>query len=173
MSVSPTSPVSIFTPTATPSTTGSSATSATVNYNQFLQLLVAELKNQDPTSPNDPTQYMSQLASFSAVGQQIQTNTTLGAMLTSQSLTQAEKMVGKQVTSADGKTTGIINSVSLSNTGAIQATLSNGTVVALTSGSSQGTWTTLSDGNSFNLPVGVSFGTTSSSPSSSSSSSSS
>ena len=31
----------------------------------FLQLLVAQLKHQDPTSPQDPTQFVSQLAQFS------------------------------------------------------------------------------------------------------------
>jgi flagellar basal-body rod modification protein FlgD len=33
----------------------------------FLQLLVAQMKNQDPTKPADPTEYLSQLAQFSTV----------------------------------------------------------------------------------------------------------
>ena len=80
-----------------------------MNYNQFLQLLVAELQHQDPTSPTDPTQYMSQLASFSTVEQQVQTNSTLDALLSA----QASTMIGKSVTSADGKTSGIVVSVEL------------------------------------------------------------
>lgn len=69
--------------TSTTSTSASSAASATtVDYNSFLKLLVAELQNQDPTSPADPTQYMSQLASFSAVGQTVQTNTKLDTLST-------------------------------------------------------------------------------------------
>ena len=56
------------------------AASATLNYNQFLQLLMTEMKNQDPTQPMDPTQQLSQLASFSAVEQQVQTNTTLTSL---------------------------------------------------------------------------------------------
>ena len=88
----------------TPSTNNVAAQSATVNYNQFLQLLVAELQNQDPTSPTDPTQYMSQLASFSSVEQQIQTNSKLDNMLTSSALTQAESMIGQTITSPDGST---------------------------------------------------------------------
>jgi flagellar basal-body rod modification protein FlgD len=114
---------------------------------------------------------MSQLASFSAVGQQIQTNTTLGTMLASQTLTQAEQMIGQQVTSADGKTSGTVASVSLTSGGVIAATLNDGTQVALTTGSTVDTNTTLSDGTLFQLPAGVTFGMPPSSSSSSSSNS--
>jgi len=37
--------------------------------NMFLQLLVAQLQNQDPTSPMDPTQFVSQLAQFSELSE--------------------------------------------------------------------------------------------------------
>jgi flagellar basal-body rod modification protein FlgD len=37
----------------------------------FLQLLVAQLKNQDPTTPSDPTQFVAQLAQFSQLEQTI------------------------------------------------------------------------------------------------------
>lgn len=99
----------------------------TVNYNQFLQLLVAELQHQDPTSPTDPTQYMSQLASFSTVEQQVQTNSTLDALLSA----QASTMIGKSVTSADGTISGIVVSVELSTGGGAVATLKDGSKVTL------------------------------------------
>jgi flagellar basal-body rod modification protein FlgD len=105
------------------------AASATVDYNQFLQLLVAELSNQDPTSPTDPTQYMSQLASFSSVEQQVQTNSTLDALLTA----QAGRLVGQTVTSADGSTRGVVASIQISVGGAV-ATLQDGSTVTLGSG---------------------------------------
>ena len=42
--------------TASSSSTNSSAgVNGTLNYNEFLNLLVAQLKNQDPTNPADPT----------------------------------------------------------------------------------------------------------------------
>lgn len=156
MTVSPTSSATAVSPT--PSTTNAAAQAATVNYNQFLQLLVAELKNQDPTSPTNPTQYMSQLASFSSVEQQIQTNSKLDTMLTSSALSQAEALIGQTITSADGATTGTVASVTLSAGGAVNATLSNGNTVALTSGSSAATNTTLSNGSTFSLPAGVKVG---------------
>ena len=46
--------------------------------NMFLQLLVTQLKNQDPLNPSDGTQFLSQLAQFSSLEQltQISTNTS-------------------------------------------------------------------------------------------------
>ena len=111
---------------SSPASSTSSAT-ATVNYDQFLQLLVAELQHQDPTSPTDLTQYMSQLASFSTVEQQVQTNSTLDALLSA----QASNIIGKTVTSADGNTTGIVVSVKLSAGGGAIATLKDGSTVTL------------------------------------------
>jgi len=123
---------SIASASAVLSSAASSASSAsspapTVNYNQFLQLLVAELQHQDPTSPTDPTQYMSQLASFSTVEQQVQTNSTLDALLSA----QASNIIGKTVTSADGNTSGIVVSVKLSAGGGAVATLKDGRTVTM------------------------------------------
>lgn len=44
----------------------------------FLQLLVAQIKNQNPLNPTDGTQFMSQLAQFSSLEQLISLNTTVG-----------------------------------------------------------------------------------------------
>jgi len=122
------------TPAATASsTTNSAAQAATINYNQFLQLLIAELKNQDPTNPLDPTQQVSQLASFSAVEQQVRTNATLNTLLNNSYLAQAESAIGRTVASADGAVSGTIASVSVSSSGAT-ATLTDGRTVTLDSG---------------------------------------
>src|SRR5271157_4553865 len=52
---------------------GSASTAATnpVNEQVFLQLLVAQMKNQDPMNPTDGTQFVSQLAQFSELEQVI------------------------------------------------------------------------------------------------------
>lgn len=42
-----------------------------VNENQFLTLLVSQIKNQDPTNPTDSTTFVSQLAQFSQLEQMI------------------------------------------------------------------------------------------------------
>ncbi|MGA3241124.1 MAG: flagellar hook capping FlgD N-terminal domain-containing protein [Bryobacteraceae bacterium] len=46
------------------SSTAVSATSASTDQNMFLQLLVAQLQNQDPTQPMDSTTFVTQLAQF-------------------------------------------------------------------------------------------------------------
>ncbi|WP_441238166.1 flagellar hook assembly protein FlgD [Bradyrhizobium sp. 930_D9_N1_4] len=125
---------------ATDSTSKSSSTSSTtttssnsVDYNTFLQLLVAEMKNQDPTNPMDTSQYMSQFAQLSTVEQAMQTNTKLDALLSSQSLSQANGLIGKTVsfTDATGASfSGKVVSISINNDGAI-ANLADGTKVAV------------------------------------------
>jgi flagellar basal-body rod modification protein FlgD len=98
---------------------------ATLNYDNFLQLLIAQMKNQDPTDPMDASEQMSQLASFSQVEQTIQTNSKLDTLLTSSSLTQAGSYIGKYMTSADGSVKGTVESVKVYSDGLI-ATTTNG-----------------------------------------------
>jgi flagellar basal-body rod modification protein FlgD len=122
------------TSTATGSTKNTSTN--TVDYNTFLQLLIAEMKNQDPTNPTDTSQYMSQFAQLSTVEQAMQTNTKLDALLSSQSLSQADGLIGRTASFADsnGNTvTGKIASISINSDGSI-ATLENGTKVPVGAG---------------------------------------
>lgn len=46
----------------------------------FLKLMIAQIRNQDPLQPMDPTQYVSQLATFSQLEQQTQGNKILGSI---------------------------------------------------------------------------------------------
>ncbi|MCK1363664.1 flagellar hook assembly protein FlgD [Bradyrhizobium sp. 40] len=115
------------------SSTSSTTSSTGVDYNTFLQLLVAEMKNQDPTNPMDTSQYMSQFAQLSSVEQAMQTNTKLDALLSSQSLSQANGLIGKTVSFTDStgaSFSGKVASVSINSDGSI-ATLENGTKVAI------------------------------------------
>lgn len=115
------------------SSTNSTTSSTGVDYNTFLQLLVAEMKNQDPTNPMDTSQYMSQFAQLSSVEQAMQTNTKLDALLSSQSLSQANGLIGKTVSFTDStgaSFSGKVASVSINSDGSI-ATLENGTKVAI------------------------------------------
>ena len=120
--------------TATGSTTSTSNNA--VSYNAFLQLLIAEMKNQDPTNPTDTSQYMSQFAQMSSVEQAMQTNTKLDALLSSSALSQADGLIGRTATFTDstGATmSGTIVSVSINSDGSI-ATLENGTRVMIGAG---------------------------------------
>lgn len=125
---------STTTTTTSQTATATAATAATVDYNSFLKLMIEEIKNQDPTKPSDPTQYLSQLASFSNVEQSIQTNTKLDSLLTTSSLSQAEGVIGKQVTSADQSISGKVVSVLLGSGNSATATLDNGKTLTLGTG---------------------------------------
>ncbi|PTM40677.1 flagellar hook capping FlgD N-terminal domain-containing protein [Bosea sp. 124] len=57
------------------------AKSAMGDYNTFLQLLIAQAKNQDPTNPTDPAQYVQQFASLSQVEQSVTTNAKLDQII--------------------------------------------------------------------------------------------
>ncbi|MEM7546448.1 MAG: flagellar hook capping FlgD N-terminal domain-containing protein [Pseudomonadota bacterium] len=69
-------------PSTSVSTEVASATAADrakidTDFNTFLSLLTAQLRNQDPLKPVDSTEFIAQLAQFSAVEQQIRGNETL------------------------------------------------------------------------------------------------
>jgi flagellar basal-body rod modification protein FlgD len=108
--------------------------SSTIDYNTFLQLMIAEMKYQDPTNPTDTSQYMSQFAQFSTVEQGIKTNTKLDNLLSSQALSQADSLIGRTATSPDGGVSGTIASITVSSKGATTATLSDGRTLALGDG---------------------------------------
>ncbi|MEL6728466.1 MAG: flagellar hook capping FlgD N-terminal domain-containing protein [Pseudomonadota bacterium] len=54
-----------------------STTTIGEDFNTFLQLLTAQIQNQDPLAPMDSTQFVDQLATFSSLEQQVETNQTL------------------------------------------------------------------------------------------------
>jgi flagellar basal-body rod modification protein FlgD len=64
---------------STSGTSGSSSDSATISANDFLTLLVTEMKNQDPTATTDPNEYINQLVNVNSLQQLISINQTLTA----------------------------------------------------------------------------------------------
>jgi flagellar basal-body rod modification protein FlgD len=112
--------------------TGSTGASRqAVDQNTFLQLLIAQMKHQDPSNPMDSSQMMTQFAQMSQVEQTVQTNSKLDALLASSALSQADSLIGHKVkfVSDDGTTvSGKIASVSINKDGAI-ANLEDGTSV--------------------------------------------
>ncbi|MFN7102421.1 MAG: flagellar hook assembly protein FlgD [Pseudorhizobium sp.] len=109
-------------PWANAAATSADADKAGLNYDSFLQLLIAQMKNQDPTDPMDAGQQMAQLASFSQVEQTIQTNSHLRSMLQAEALTRAGDLVGKYVQSADDKVMGKVKEVEVYSDGVIAIT---------------------------------------------------
>jgi flagellar basal-body rod modification protein FlgD len=63
----------------------------------FLLLLVKQLGNQDPLDPMTNEDFISQLAQFGSLEQQINLNTSFEQFLSFQQLTQATSLLGKDV----------------------------------------------------------------------------
>lgn len=120
------------------STASKAAAKASLDYDSFLKLLIAQMKNQDPTNPMDATEQISQLATFSQVEQTIQTNNNLETLITGNALTNASSYIGKTITSADEKTTGVVASVRVYSDTMV-ATTTDGKEVPITVGVRVGT----------------------------------
>ena len=103
--------LSATTAAAAPTNTDASVgASQTLNATDFMQILVAEFQNQDPTSPSDPTQYASQMVEFSNLGQLQSINQDLQGNQTPQNtlMQAASAYLGKEVVTP-GSTVGVQN----------------------------------------------------------------
>jgi flagellar basal-body rod modification protein FlgD len=81
------------------------------NFDSFLLLLTTQLRNQSPLDPLDTNQFTQQLVQFASVEQQLKSNETLSALLTSvkaSTTSNAASFIGMQVT-ADGATSRLSN----------------------------------------------------------------
>ncbi len=110
--------------TGNPAVTGNSATGSgkevrdmkDLDINQFLQLMIAELTNQDPLNPMDNTQLVQQIGELRSIAASDQLTGTLQSMQTQQSLTTASSLIGKTVkavTTDNQEITGKVDSVSV------------------------------------------------------------
>lgn len=123
--------MSISSPTnATPTTTtiggtGTSSSSASgaassLKEGDFLNLMMDQLKNQNPLNPADPTQYMSELASFSSLDEEIQIQESSTQTASNQAASSAISMLGQNVsyTDANGNSaSGTVSSVNFTSNG--------------------------------------------------------
>lgn len=121
----------------------------TLGKNDFLKLLIAQLKGQDPMKPMNDTQYISQMANFTSLEQTQNMNNLLQKFIDSQSsqtLANYSNMIGQAITyntsNSNGSTQteqsqGIVTSVSLVN-GNIVCNTQDGKNVSLSQISSIG-----------------------------------
>jgi flagellar basal-body rod modification protein FlgD len=120
--------------------TGSAANSSTLGGTNFLTLMLAQLKNQDPTSPVDSNQFLNQLASLSTVQGITQLNTSfasLSSSLTSNQAMQASTLLGHHVLvssptavlAANGSVTGAISVPQTTSQAVLNISTSSGVLI--------------------------------------------
>ena len=85
------------------------------NTQVFLQLLVTQLQNQDPLDPVTNQDFLSQLAQFQSLEEQIKGTQQTAMILLSTTLSSASSLIGREVTviSAQGPMEGLVESVVL------------------------------------------------------------
>ena len=85
----------------------------TLGRDDFLQILITQLKNQDPTSPMEDKEFIAQMAQFSTLEQMTNMSEEFGSLAEGLSASRAVSMLGKQVTiAADGQTIeGLVSAV--------------------------------------------------------------
>ena len=67
---------------STTSSTSTSTKSTALGQDEFMTMLLAELKNQDPLNPMDGKDFAAQLAQFSSLQQLSNLNTTMSSLPT-------------------------------------------------------------------------------------------
>lgn len=141
--------INVNQPTTTPTTSSSSGTGASnVSATEFLQLLTAQLQNQDPTQPMDDTQSVAELAQFSALQSQTQLANSFASFQSNFAVTQAAGLIGQTVTAVTTDSSGNSSTVSGTVSG---VTVVNGTPsVTLTS---NGQPVTDANGNPLTIPT--------------------
>ena len=100
--------------------------SSTLDYNSFLTLLIAQMKNQDPMEPMASSDYVAQLATFSQVEKTVQTNERLASLLNTGNLQLAESLIGRAVVDTESQIGGTVVAAKV---------VDNGVMVLLDSGS--------------------------------------
>jgi flagellar basal-body rod modification protein FlgD len=124
------------TATTNNSTTSTSSSNGALDKDSFLKLLVAQLTNQDPTSPMDSEQFVSQMAEFTTLEQTQNMSNAIDKLVTTQSnqsLSQQASMIGKQISWTESDTDDSGNTVTNTFSGIVKSvTLKDGTVAYIT-----------------------------------------
>ncbi len=68
-----------------------------VDVSKFLDLLLAELQNQDPLSPMENSEMIQQIGQIREISATNQLSDTLGSVLLGQSVSTASSLIGKQI----------------------------------------------------------------------------
>jgi flagellar basal-body rod modification protein FlgD len=112
--------------TASNTTADSAALGKTLNQNDFLKLLVAQMTSQDPMNPQSNADFAAQMAQFSALQTSQSTAAEMAKLSANEQVQQANGLLGRSVSvqSGEGIATGTVSAVQLS--GGVPLLLING-----------------------------------------------
>lgn len=87
----------------------------------FLKLLVAQLRNQDPMKPVEDKEFIAQLAQFNALEQMQNLNTAFMEMIKWQQLSQSSALIGKKIDAVEAgeQISGTVSEVRISMDGPV------------------------------------------------------
>ncbi len=97
----------------------------------FLQLLVAQMTNQDPLQPTDTNSMMQMETEFSTVEQLTNLNSSVSSMKSSGDLSQAVALLGHTLDYVDANgvdQTGTASSVTVAQDGSVQIAVGTDTI---------------------------------------------
>lgn len=89
---------------------------SSVSLDDFLQLMIKELQNQDPLNPTDNNAMLQQLTQIRQMGATNQLTTTLSNFAVSGSLSTASSLIGKEISALDDNAKdvkGVVDKVSV------------------------------------------------------------
>ena len=91
---------------------------AALTSQDFLKMLITELKNQDPTQPVSNAELLQQLSQMQALQSNVELNTTLKSFSNDQQISSGASFLGKVVSGTDSNqnpVSGVADSVFLQN----------------------------------------------------------
>jgi flagellar basal-body rod modification protein FlgD len=102
---------------STPIATTENNSTQNLGQDAFMQLLLAQMQNQDPLEPMSDTDFIAQLAQFNSLNELTSISATLDELLQAQALNQGSALIGKTVQGIgmDGQTlTGVVSGLQIS-----------------------------------------------------------
>ena len=114
-------------PRVTPSASEDSQSSATMQMDDFLQLLTSQISNQDPLEPMKDTEFISQMANIASLEQMQQFSKGFEMFASSHKDMVAQAYLGRavEIKSGSEELSGIVNAVERSEDGKISVLVNN------------------------------------------------
>lgn len=117
-------------PAAPPVLTQATDGLGSLSSDEFTEIILAELANQDPLEPNDTTALLEQISMIRSIESDTELNDTLSGLIDRSDFTGAAALIGQQVTTTEGATPREVVSVTQNDDG-VGVSLDDGSFVPL------------------------------------------